>query len=194
MKLPKARTENLVEQDTDTELLIYDLKTNKAYVLNETSKAIYKACNDQIEHDELKSRSNFSDEVIYFALDELNRNELLADANYVSPFSGMNRREVIKKVGLASMVALPIIAGLTAPTAAGAASNCPNPGGSNIPSGCPVGVSFLSGGSCASRTDADRNSNCDIFYGGNCQSGDAVYRQGSCTNEGGNNRTSCNCA
>lgn len=38
-KLPKARTENLLEQNLEKETLIYDLTIDKAFNLSETSFA-----------------------------------------------------------------------------------------------------------------------------------------------------------
>lgn len=122
MKLPKARTENIVEQNLGKETLIYDLLIDKAFNLNETLTVVYKACNGKTTFDELKGKHKFTDDFIYLALDELKQNDLLADESYVSPFAKINRREVIKKVGLASMFVLPVISGLVAPRAVDAAS------------------------------------------------------------------------
>jgi hypothetical protein len=192
-KLPKIRTADLVEQEAGTELLIYNTKTNKTYLLNETSKNVFSACTRQSGYDELKRRYHYSDDLIHFALDELRANGLI-ESETSAHFAGLLRREVIKRVGLGSLAALPVIAALTAPTSANAASNCSDPNGFNVPSGCPVGSSFLASGSCGSSSDATKSSNCDVLYGGNCQSGDAVYQQNSCVNEGGNYRISCVCA
>jgi hypothetical protein len=122
MKLPKARTENLLEQNLKNETLIYDLAIDKAFNLNETLSVVYKACGQNSTFDELKRKHKFTDDFIFLALDELKRNNLLAD-EYVSPFESVNRREVIKKVGLATMLALPLITGLVAPKAVNAASD-----------------------------------------------------------------------
>jgi hypothetical protein len=119
--LPKARTESLLEQNLQKETLIYDLTIDKAFNLNETLSVVYKACGQSLTFDELKRTSKFTDDFIYLALDELKRNNLLA-GNYVSPFANTNRRDVIKKVGLATMLALPLIIGLVAPRSANAAS------------------------------------------------------------------------
>lgn len=119
--LPKARTSAIIEQVAGDDLLIYDLRIDKAYNLNETSKAVFRACDGATSFEDLQQKMNFSAEVIYLALDELRKNNLL-EGDYASPFGGMNRREVIRKVGLASMVALPIVAGIAAPSAASAAS------------------------------------------------------------------------
>jgi hypothetical protein len=123
MNLPQARTGDIIEQSFGAEMLIYDLLTDRAYTLNETSAAIYQVCDGQTSFDELKRRHGFTDELIYLALDELKRSDLLADgAAYRSPFAGINRREVLKRIGLTSASALPVIFSLIAPPASSAAS------------------------------------------------------------------------
>lgn len=124
MKLPQARNTNIVEQELGKELLIYDLTANKAYQLNETSKVVFNACENGRSFDDLKREHQFSDELIYLALDALQKENLLG-SNYEPRFTGPSRREVIRKVGLASLIALPVVVALVAPTAAIAASlNC----------------------------------------------------------------------
>jgi hypothetical protein len=135
MKLPKARTRNLLEQNLKYETMIYDLTTNKAFHLNETLSAVYQACGQNQTFDELKRESKFTDDFIHLALDELKRNNLLAD-EYDSPFKSTSRREVIKKVGLATMFTLPLITALSAPIAARAASGS---------SQCQTNVCYASG-------------------------------------------------
>ena len=120
-RLPKARTENLVEQNLGRETLIYDLMLHKAFNLNETSSVVYKACDGQTTFEDLKKQHKFSDDFIYLALDELRRNKLLNGA-YNSPFAKTSRREIIKRIGLTSIAALPLIVGLTAPQAVHAQS------------------------------------------------------------------------
>ncbi len=121
MKLPQARTKDIIEQDHNKETLIYDLTINKAFNLNETSTIVYKACGENATFDDLKQKHKFTDDFILLALDELKRNNLLAE-DYISPFESTSRRELIKKVGLTTMFALPIITGLVAPKAINAAS------------------------------------------------------------------------
>jgi hypothetical protein len=123
--LPFARHQDVVVQDLDKEILIYDLLTHKAYHLNETSSLVYRACDGKTAFGELKAKTKFTDEIIFLALDELKKENLIeVNDSYASPFAGMTRRQVIRKVGLASMVVLPAISFLTAPTAAMAASAC----------------------------------------------------------------------
>lgn len=161
MKLPKIRTENLLEQNLKNETLIYDLVIDKAFNLNETLTIVYKACHEMTTFDELKRKHKFTDEFIFLALDELKRNNLLADQNYISPFAGMSRREAIRKAGLASMIVLPLIVGLSAPSAAHAASsgcrtNVCYPAGFALCNACPytVNATFYNSqnGSCTRQT------------------------------------------
>lgn len=121
MRLPNARTENIVDRKVGKELLIYDLLTDRAFCLNETSAKVFSACNGTTTFAELKAEHELTDGIIYLALDGLQKQNLLA-GDYDSPFAGINRREVIRKVGLATMIALPAISSLVAPSAASAAS------------------------------------------------------------------------
>lgn len=122
-KLPLTRNMNIVVQELGKEILIYDLSTHRCFNLNETSTIVYKACNGATSFADLKNKHKFTDDLIFLALDQLKEESLVeTDVAFVSPFSGVSRREAIRKVGLASMVALPVISSLFAPSAAHAQS------------------------------------------------------------------------
>jgi hypothetical protein len=122
-RLPIARNREIVIQELGKEVLIYDLTVHKAYNLNETSAIVFNACDGKTSFDDLKFRNNFTDDIIFLALDELKKENLLEKGeDYKSPFAGMSRREVIRRVGFASATALPVIISLVAPTAASAQS------------------------------------------------------------------------
>ena len=134
---PKGRENELVVQELKGEVLLYDLTNHKAYCLNPTSAAIWNLCDgnnsvaDITKQLSKKLKQPVTDDLVYLALDQFKTDNLLADNEKVEiKFDGLSRREVIRKVGFATMVALPVIIGLTAPTAIQAAS-C---GGTN-PSG-----------------------------------------------------------
>lgn len=76
-KLPKARNENIVVQNLNDEVLIYDTITNQAFCLNETSAKVFNYCDGQTAFAELKSRYKYTDELIFLALDELKAKNLL---------------------------------------------------------------------------------------------------------------------
>ena len=138
MNKPKTRDENIVVQEFANEVLIYDLIINKAYCLNKTSAMIWQLCDGTHSiaeiNQKLSQQSNQSipEDLIWLALKDFKKENLLQqDEEIEINFNGLSRRQIIKKVGLASMVMLPIISSIVAPGAAYAASiaPCVNPGG-----------------------------------------------------------------
>jgi hypothetical protein len=116
---PRARNENIVVQNLKGEVLLYDLKINRAYCLNETAAAVYRHCDGKTTFEELRRQSgeNISDEVIRLAIEELNDLNLLAEKS----FSRVSRRDLLQKAAF-SAVALPLISMIAAPRAIHAAS------------------------------------------------------------------------
>jgi hypothetical protein len=138
---PQSRRNELVIQELKGELLIYDLATNKAYCLNETSALIWQLCDGSNSIAEIrqsiskKLKSAVTEDFIWLAIDQLKEENLLENSTAVKiEFNGLSRREVIRKVGLASVVALPLISSLFAPTAAMAQSA--GAGGGALRSAC----------------------------------------------------------
>lgn len=126
---PTARKRGLVVQEMPDELLVYDLDSNKAHCLNQSAAIVWRACDgknsiaDIAKIVEKSAGSSVSDDFVWLAIDQLSENALLEDGLRAS-FTGGSRREAIKKIGMASMVALPIIASLVAPQTAMAALSC----------------------------------------------------------------------
>ena len=127
MKLPNSKTENIVVLEANNELLIYNLLTNQAFCLNETSAIIYLACDGKTTLEELSRQTKFSDDLILLALEGLQKQNL-CQGEKIDYFNGVSRREIIRKAGLASMITLPFIASIIAPVSAQAASSCDAPG------------------------------------------------------------------
>jgi hypothetical protein len=123
---PLQRTSDIVVQNYNNEILIYDLRQNKAHCLNDAAAAIWKAC-DGTKSTETLGQLFGGDETVWLALSELKNRDLIENADIEERLSGMSRREVIKKVGIGAMIALPIVTSLVAPQAAHAASNCGAP-------------------------------------------------------------------
>lgn len=128
-KYPVSRKDNLVVQEANGELLIYDLNDNKAYCLNETSSLIWNLCDGKSSISDI-SRSlgkqlnaSVDEGLVWLALEQMKKEKLIQnEVTAPAQYAGLSRREVIKKVGLGSMIALPIISSLIAPTGAEAAS------------------------------------------------------------------------
>lgn len=126
---PLARQKDIVVQKTNDEVLVYDLKTNKVFCLNETSAAIWQFCNGENDVAEIaqkfqtQSAQPIPIELVEIALEKLNKENLLE--NYQSQTDKINktsRREMISKIGLATAIAFPVITSVVAPTAVSAAS------------------------------------------------------------------------
>lgn len=119
---PLARKDGLVVQEMPEEVLVYDLETNKAHCLNRTAAFVWKSCTgensiEKIAADFRKQTGKAVEEdLVWLALDQLNDKNLLAQ-NLPVKFAGQSRRAVLKKIGFASVVALPVVASLVAPTA-----------------------------------------------------------------------------
>ncbi|MEK7725281.1 MAG: hypothetical protein AAB336_13085, partial [Acidobacteriota bacterium] len=114
MKLPLSKNENIVVQETDRELLIYDLVSNQAYCLNETSALVWQFSNGQNSIAEItdlmsqKLKTLVTQEVVWLALEQLKKDNLLENGeDFEIDYHGLTRRQIIKKIGLASMIALP---------------------------------------------------------------------------------------
>jgi hypothetical protein len=132
---PQSRKDNLVVQEIEGEVLIYDLNINKAFCLNDTSAQVWQACDGTKSVTEIsqliskEQNSPVGEDFVWLALDQLKKNDLLSNSEEIVPnFNGMSRREVVKKVGLSTMLAIPFIVSLTAPLAANAQSTGPAPG------------------------------------------------------------------
>lgn len=126
---PVSRSEDVVVQELNGEVLIYDLQINKAFSLNETSTLVWQLCDgnnsvaDISRQVETKLVTPFGEAVAWLALNELRKNKLLTNMETIDvQFNGLTRREVIRQIGLTSMIALPVISALVAPKATSAQS------------------------------------------------------------------------
>jgi hypothetical protein len=70
-----------------------------------------------------KLNEPMTEDVIWLALDNFKKDNLLEDNEHFEiNFNGLTRRQVIKKIGFASMITLPFVSSVVAPNAAMAAS------------------------------------------------------------------------
>lgn len=124
-----ARKNGLVVQEVPGEVLVYDLESNKAHCLNTTAAMVWKSCDGQnsvtdiAKLVETQAGGKVNEDFVWLAIDQLSENKLLEN-EVRADFAGQSRREVIKKIGLATMVGIPIIASLVAPSNAYANSSC----------------------------------------------------------------------
>ena len=146
---PIGRAENLVVQEYGNDVLVYDLVDHRAMSLNETSARVWRACDGQKSVGEIAAQ--IGDEgVTLLALSELKKAKLVdAKTPELAKFEGMPRREAIRRIGMSSLIALPIIASLATPALA--QGTCPP------------------GSNCTANTN--RCPNCPCNGNGQCASG-----------------------
>jgi len=155
---PMARQNGLVVQEMPDEVLVYDLDTNKAHCLNQSAARVWRACDgnssvaDIVREFEMNGGGKVSEDFVWLAIDQLSENGLLE--NEVTPrFAGQSRRQVLKTIGLASLVALPVISSLVAPQQAMAATSCSCTTNANCTqpsrSACPSVTTCNANGVCA---------------------------------------------
>jgi hypothetical protein len=130
---PCARGAGLVVREVADEVLIYDLESHKAVCLNKTAALVWRACDGQktvrrIARDvAAETGEAVPEELVWLALEQLGRDHLL-DARVSRPVSveRMTRRELMRRLGLAAAIALPVVTSIVAPTPAQAASCLPS--------------------------------------------------------------------
>lgn len=182
---PKTRQNNIVIQEINKEILVYDLGLNRAFVLNETSSLIWQACDGKTNISEIsqiiseKLETEIKEEFVWLALDGLKKENLLENTDKITAkFDGSSRREIIKRIGFTSMVAFPVITSIVAPAAIHAQSvtcgtSCQCSGLLTPVSVCPPGFA-----QCPQGCNI-----CVVSPGGCFNSGDGVIAcNGTCTN------------
>lgn len=140
-----ARHNGLVVQEMPDEVLVYDMDTNKAHCLNQSAAFVWKSCDgnntvgDIVRQFEANGNGKVTEDFVWLAIDQLNENGLM-DSKIAPRFEGQSRRQVLKTIGLASMVALPVIASLVAPQKALGSVSCTCSAAPCPPTGCPTTV------------------------------------------------------
>ncbi len=128
-RTPLARKQGLVVRKLADEVLVYDLKTHKAHCLNQSAALVWSHCDGRRSAGEIarvlssRSETHFTEEVVWLALNQLERFSLLEE-RLEAPQAAANisRRELGRKLGLAGAASLPFILSIVAPLAATAAT------------------------------------------------------------------------
>lgn len=175
--LLKSISEGIVVQKLEDELLIYNLQTNRAICLNQTAALVWQSCDGISSVSEIRQKlekelgTSVNDELVLFAVSELNEKGLIENGEKIADsFKGLSRREIVRKVGFASLVALPIVSSIVAPTAA-AAQTFPPPPANCAMSGTPIGFCESINSTRQSRAGAEATARrvCTMFCNGNAR-------------------------
>lgn len=126
---PLARKEGLVVEQLPDEMLVYDLDSDRAHCLNETAAFVWQRCDGRRTTSDIarqlgkKVNATVDEKVVWLALDQLDRSNLLSRRPVMQPpMTGLNRRQMVRALGLAAIVAVPVVTSIVAPSPAQAAS------------------------------------------------------------------------
>jgi hypothetical protein len=133
-KMPQARRSGLIIQEVDSEILIYDQDTNKAHCLNQTAAKVWKYCDGETAVADACSalsrdlETPVDEKLVWYAVDQFSKDNLLEKEIEPPAFiiAGMNRRQMVRTLGLAAVVAVPLVTSIVAPTPVQAATCLPS--------------------------------------------------------------------
>jgi hypothetical protein len=152
--VPRARMERLLIQELADELLVYDLDSNKAHCLNQTAALVWKHSDGKKSVSQIASLlenvtgSQVDDEVVLIAYHQLARCNLL-QGQIPSTLKSrtLSRRDVMRRIGSAAAVSLPLVSSIVAPGAVQAATCIPS--GQSCTTGAQCCSAVCNAGTCA---------------------------------------------
>lgn len=140
--LPQMRAHGLAVDDLPDEVLVYDLEQHQAHCLNRSAALVWRCCDGRSSAAEIARRltvevdAPFTEDLVWLALSELEKRQLLEPARpLAAPATALSRRQLVRRLGFAAAVAVPLITSIVAPMAVEAAT-C-------VPSGSPCSPTVL---------------------------------------------------
>ena len=136
MIIPKARKDGLIVRILGEETLVYDLERDRAHCLNRLAALIWQQCDgkttvaDLMRLSQDKVLASGKEDLILSALNQLSRAHLLQEKlKKLQETSRFSRREVMRKLGRAAAISLPLVTSITAPVRAQIGTPPPPPSG-----------------------------------------------------------------
>jgi len=112
-------------QDVETETLVYDGRSHRAWCLNRSSACIWRLCDGGNTVQQIAAKASaalgspVSEDLVVLTLAELREQALLQPDSFEAVPDILTRRKMMSRAGLAAAALLPVIAALTAlPSAA----------------------------------------------------------------------------
>lgn len=132
-KMPHPRKSGLIIKKVDGEILIYDQDRNKAHCLNQTAAKVWEYCDGETmiaaacESLARDLNAPVNEKLVRYAIEQFSADHLLETEVAMPAFMipGLNRRQMVRTLGLAAAVAVPLVSSILAPTPAQAATCFP---------------------------------------------------------------------
>ncbi|MEZ5345200.1 MAG: PqqD family protein [Pyrinomonadaceae bacterium] len=128
-KLPKAKTAEIVVQEVDNELLIYNLTTNEAHHLNKTVTMVWRNCDGTTTFDDMAEAlsrelgEKVEADFVFVAISELEKIGLLTESVDADAWGKISRRNVLFRYALPAL-AIPVVVSLVTPASAQVQGSC----------------------------------------------------------------------
>jgi hypothetical protein len=132
-----------VTRDLGDELLVYDLERHKAYCLNQVARQVFRHCDGETTIPDMALRIGdalgmpVDEQAVRLGLVRLEKAHLLDSP--VAQILHTSRREMLRTLGRAAAVVVPLVTAITVPTSAQAASCTPLHGICIPPGNCCTG-------------------------------------------------------
>lgn len=113
-----ARADRVLVEELSDELVVYDLDTDTAHLLNGSAKLVFQTASEPVTVGELKScfpGNPDAEAIVLLAVNDLRAAGLLV----TDGDSGLSRRQLLKRLG-AAVVAAPVVMSIVAPSPAAA--------------------------------------------------------------------------
>ena len=113
---------NALSRQLEDELIVYDLETHQAHSLNPTAAAVWRCCDGKTTVAHMiprleKELPGIDKRILLITLVELQNGGLLVKSTFsIDQGSSLSRRDVIRKIGKAAAVALPVVTSIVVPT------------------------------------------------------------------------------
>ncbi len=113
------------------ELLVYDGRTHRGHCLNQTAAAVWRLCDGETTIPgmtrtlQAQLDPGIDEQIVRLGLARLKKAGLLVDGTTPEDTHTISRRELMRKIGKITVIALPVVTSMLIPTAARAASCFP---------------------------------------------------------------------
>lgn len=132
--LPTARRAGLLVRELADEVLVYDARRHRAHCLNRTAALVWRSCDGRTPVSAIAERVSrrvsapVAEDVVWLALDQLAESDLLSPAAAAAaarpaPPGRVSRRVMLRRLGAAAAVMLPLVTSVASPTPAQAQSS-----------------------------------------------------------------------
>lgn len=117
------RKDGLTISALEGEILVYDHETRRASCLNSFAAEVLELCDGRRSAASIARdlpSGEIDERMVWLALADLQKARLLEDGSADVPgeYSGTSRRDLLKKIGLGTAIAVPVVTGLSAPALA----------------------------------------------------------------------------